>query len=1478
VRVSPAGLSAGLLNIQGQHRKVKKGFNSVPTLPQSGRRSAPARRQLLAVLTAAFLAFQQLVLLAPAASAQAFRPKAPGKTTVAKAAPVAKKTPAPTSDDPGGPNIDKGTGSVSLTTTGSAYTQNFNTLSNTAGSTTNETLPTGWYITESGSGARDNDQYAVDTGGSNTGDTFSYGAAGNTDRALGGLQSGTLISTIGAQFTNNTGGTITSLDIAYTGEQWRIGNTAAARDDRLDFQISTNATNLCGADSGPCVGTYTDVNALDFTNPIKTAASAGLLDGNNAANRTAISTTVSGLSIANGATFWIRWNDLNASGADDGLAIDDFSVTANGAAVVTPNLSINDVSQDEGNAGTTSFTFTVSISAASASNVTFNWDTADGTANAPGDYTAVVGGSGTITAGNTSTTVTVDVGGDGTNEPGETFFVNLSNVVGANVTDGQGQGTIQNDDVTLTPIHDIQGNNTDSPKVGESVTTTGIVTLLKTGSNAGSGTANGFFIQDPVADADPNTSEGIFVFTSTLPTVAVGDSVRVSGTVAEFNGLTELTAPGVVVLSTGNALPTAVTLDSTILSPTAAPTQPQLEKYEGMRMTGTLTTVAPNDNFFDVDAVLSAVSRPMREPGIPVSENVPPDPTSGTPDANIPRWDENPERIKVDTNGRAGSPNTPYTSLTTFTNVAGPLDYSFGEYRLVADATITAGVGMPITSVGPPEDSEFTVASYNIENFDNSSAVQRQKAAGTIRTLLFNPDIIGTIEIDDLAHLEALGDQVNADTASDPEPTQYEAYLSEGNAEGGGDVNQNVGFLVNTARVQVNSVTQERKAETYTPPGGTTTFLHDRPPLVLDAVVDPSGANPQHVFVVVNHLRSFLCIDADVDAAEAAQCSGGAADGPRVRAKRQAQAESLADLLNDLQTANPGVPVISVGDYNAFEFNNGYDDPVSVIKGNPTPDDQIVVDQSPDLVEPNFVNLIDTLPPLGRYSFVFEGTPQALDHHIVNAAARTRNTRTLIARVNADFPEAPASAFATNAATLARNSDHDPVVSYYRLGAQQAAGSLLISEFRFSGPDPAFGEGGDVKPVSNDKPGGPNAPGTEADNDEFIEIYNNTDSDITVQSLDGSAGWAVVAADGVTRFIIPNGTVIAARGYFLGVNTDGYSLDAYATPDDVVLPSDPGTPVGGYTLDIPDGSGIALFSTADPANYTLANRLDAAGYATVDALYREGTGFPAAGAEATTDLQHSFVRRVCPFGGTGCGVGLPKDTAENGADFVVVNTVGALTTLGPKLGAPGPQSGLSPVNGNGLISGALLDPSLPASQPPNRVREFTMVPNGTFGTLSVRRTLTNNTGAPVSYLAFRIIDMTTNPVPTGTADLRALDSDDIVVTVNGNPVDVLGTFVEQPPDQPNGGGLNSSMAVGTISTDTPIEPGDSVSVQFLLGIEQTGGYRFYVNIELFTDEVPESPGAPLFRSNLRKLQQEQSGPRTFRKGQKEYQRPRRDNK
>lgn len=206
---------------------------------------------------------------------------------------------------------------VQLEAPGSAYQQNFDTLANTVGSTANASLPTGWAISEDGESGRNNELYAVDTGGSNSGDIVSYGTAGATDRALGSLRSGTLIPLFGIEFFNGTGATITALDIAFTGEQWRLGK--ADRSDRLIFQYSTGAVSLTE-------GNYIDFTALDFTTPDTLAV--GAHDGNSAANRTSLKSTISGLEIAANTGFWLRWADFDASGADDGLAIDDFSLSA----------------------------------------------------------------------------------------------------------------------------------------------------------------------------------------------------------------------------------------------------------------------------------------------------------------------------------------------------------------------------------------------------------------------------------------------------------------------------------------------------------------------------------------------------------------------------------------------------------------------------------------------------------------------------------------------------------------------------------------------------------------------------------------------------------------------------------------------------------------------------------------------------------------------------------------------------------------------------------------------------------------------------------------------------------------------------------------------------------------------------------------------------------------------------------------------
>jgi hypothetical protein len=376
--------------------------------------------------------------------------------------------------------------------------------------------------------------------------------------------------------------------------------------------------------------------------------------------------------------------------------------------------------------------------------------------------------------------------------------------------------------------------------------------------------------------------------------------------------------------------------------------------------------------------------------------------------------------------------------------------------------------------------------------------------------------------------------------------------------------------------------------------------------------------------------------------------------------------------------------------------------------------------------------------------------------------------------------------------------------------AQVAAGQLIISEFRVRGPNGA--------------------------NDEFIEIYNNSGADHTVAG--GGTGYGVAASNGVARCVIPNGTVIPNRGHYLCVNSVGYSLASY--------PAGNGTTATGdatYTTDIPDNAGIAIFNTSVSGNFVLANRMDAVGSTSeANTLYKEGTGYPTL---TPFSIDYSFYRDDCGKSGSittfgVCPISTPKDTNNNAADFIFVDTNGTSAGAGQRLGAPGPENLSSPIQRNASFTTNFLDPCVGGASPPNRVRDFTSDPanNSTFGTLDIRRTFTNNTGGNVTRLRFRVIDLTTFPAPSGIADLRPRTSTAVVVTVDRPPcgsgtsnVTVQGTTLEQPPSQLNGGGFNSSMSAGTVTLATPLANGASIDIRFLLGLQQTGSFKFYVNME-----------------------------------------------
>jgi hypothetical protein len=576
------------------------------------------------------------------------------------------------------------------------------------------------------------------------------------------------------------------------------------------------------------------------------------------------------------------------------------------------------------------------------------------------------------------------------------------------------------------------------------VTTTGIVTALK---------ANGFFLQAPDAEADANpaTSEGIFVFTSSAPpsAAAVGNRVRVTGSVLEYRPSTDAASPpftelsgspSVSFLSSGNALPAPVVLGVADLSPAAPPDR--LERFEGMRVrVEELLVVAPTGGTVDEPSatarsngllwgVLAGVPRPFREEGVEAGIPLP----SGSP-CCVPRFDGNPEKLRVDTDGLVGASPLDVAAGTTLAGLVGPLDYGARANTLLPE-TPPSPSGFPVARAVPaPGPGERTVGFLNLEYFFDATpsgsgptlspeayAARLGKASRAVRAYLRAPDVLAVAEVENLAVLQALAARVAADaTAAGEADPGYQAFLEEGNDVSGIDV----GFLV-ASSVRVDSVVQEGKSATYTDPTtGSAATLNDRPPLVLSARAAAPDGTEAPLVVVANHLRSLIGVEEDSTA------------GRRARAKRQAQAEYLAGLLARLQSAGEDTPILAVGDFNAFEVSDGLVDVIGTARGAPAPADRVVVGRSVDLLDPDFVDLgaIDAfLAPAERYSYTFAGNAQLLDHALASRAAAARVAGLAMARIGADFPEA----WRGEASRPERLTDHDGLVVRLRLGSAPA--------------------------------------------------------------------------------------------------------------------------------------------------------------------------------------------------------------------------------------------------------------------------------------------------------------------------------------------------------------------------------------------------------------------------------------------------------
>jgi hypothetical protein len=505
---------------------------------------------------------------------------------------------------------------------------------------------------------------------------------------------------------------------------------------------------------------------------------------------------------------------------------------------------------------------------------------------------------------------------------------------------------------TTVRISEIQGPGSASPLVGAQVETTGVVTARRT---------NGFYIQSrpQEGDGNPLTSEGLLVFTRVAPpaTAVRGALVRVRGLVTEFRPasdagsapLTELTEPQVEVLSADNPVPPPVTITANELFPAGG--VDVLERFEGMRvrfdeLRAVSPTVTTGGVFF---AVLEGTPRPFREPGVD--------------------FDGNPERLRIDPMLLGVTALPVFTGLR-WRDVTGVLDYGFRTYTVGIEQSLSPSApALPaVTPILEPSPQEISVASMNLRRLAASDAARIAQIGTTIRAQLHLPDLVAVQEVVDLPTLERVAD------AAGP---AYRAYLEEGNDPGGIDV----GFLVNTSTVNVLSVQQVDKEATYRTPAGAAAVLHDRPPLVLRATVRGLPFN-----AVVVHMRSL--IDAET---------------PTVRAKRLAQAEAVAELASRIQAENPAAGLLLLGDFNAFQFDDGLVDVVGIIA-----------------TRAGLFNLTQALPRDEGYSYVQDGTAQTLDHVLANGVMRRRWSRYQMAHLNADLPD-----------TLRRYSDHDHPVAHF---------------------------------------------------------------------------------------------------------------------------------------------------------------------------------------------------------------------------------------------------------------------------------------------------------------------------------------------------------------------------------------------------------------------------------------------------------------
>jgi len=751
---------------------------------------------------------------------------------------------------------------------------------------------------------------------------------------------------------------------------------------------------------------------------------------------------------------WLR-NDFDLAGITGfaGTPVPGEALNTPGAAnqayvpAAGETVSVGDVTIAEGNAGTTTLTFTVTRSG-TAGAFSIDYATSDGTATAGSDYLAA---SGTLTftaGGPLSQTIDVTINGDTLAEPDETFNLLLGTITNISGTttlaDGIAIGTIANDDVAFTEIGAIQGAGHKAPSIGGAVTAPGnssatrfnvegVVTAIAT---------NGFWIQDPDGDGDDATSDGIFVFTSSAPaaTIEIGETVRLlnvqasefrlnsastnltvtqltaaTGTLVELGGFTAITP---VVLGGDRMIPTGTIEDDDFSS--FDPTTDAIdfwESLEGMLVTVPTSIAVDGTNRFrarDPADPANAEGPPTEEIWVRIAGNTDAADVTGNGGLIIGPGDFNPERIQIDDLLNAVA--FPDVNVgDTVGPVTGVVGYDFGNYEVLTTdvPTVTPGpIEREITAL-TRDARQITVGNYNVENLDPmvESTAAGAVAGSDLYTRLGNsdddvgnghyarvafdiavalgaPSVVALQEIQDNDGAEisgVLAADVTLQTLVDLIGTAYGIHYSFVEiAPGASNINGGQpNANIRNAFLYQADQVQFLGASLLDPTNPA--FADSRKPLIGEF-----RANGVDFTVVNNHFSSkggdtplFGNIQPPVLNSEAARIQ---------------QAQIVNDYVDSRLAADPDARVLVVGDLNDFAFSA----PLQALRG--TGPDQALFDLS------------DLLPVNERYDYVFEGNSQDLDHILVSRSLYEEARPEFdIVRRNAEFADQP--------------SDHDPMLA-----------------------------------------------------------------------------------------------------------------------------------------------------------------------------------------------------------------------------------------------------------------------------------------------------------------------------------------------------------------------------------------------------------------------------------------------------------------